>query len=90
MAPKLGDRNAPPFELANVHVLEAAAADLLDLRQLLRRDLPVVQAQAAQVQLELGLRLAVVLIERGRARLVEVHTLGAQEDRRGSLRVRAA
>ena len=44
LAPKLGDRNAAPLELANVHVLEATAANLFKLRQLLWRNLTVVQA----------------------------------------------
>ena len=57
LSTELSDRNTPALEPANKYVLETATADLLELRQLLWRDLAVIQPEALKIKLELALSI---------------------------------
>ena len=51
---ELCDCDFPRFQLTKEYVFESAAPDLGQLRDLIRGDLPVVQTQAGQVQIDVG------------------------------------
>ena len=78
---ELRDRYFPTSKSASKDILEPTATNLFLLDYLVMRNFSIVQTQALQVQLELGLSLLVVLGERWCARLVQMNSVITQDDR---------
>lgn len=57
---ELGNCNPSAFQFSDEHIFEASATDFLELSDLLWRNLAVVETQAFQVKLKLGLKFALV------------------------------
>lgn len=72
---ELCDSDLAALEPADKDILEAATADFLQLRDLLWRNLAVIQSQALEIELKFGLCLLVVASERRRARFVKMDTV---------------
>lgn len=82
LAAELRDRDLPTLELADENILEATAANLLELGKFLRWDLTVIQAEAFEVELQFRLRLFVVAGQWRCAGFVQMYSLRALENRR--------
>lgn len=82
LSPELGDGDSTALELTNEDVLETAATNLLELRELLRWNLTFFQSQTLKVEFELWLRFSVVFGQRRCSRLVLVDAIRTKEDRR--------